>query len=89
MKFVAITLLLVAGLVGTAQQVAESLLDYHEVGIDAFLVRGFDPLPDSVQYGRELIPLTRALAAERLEKRLAERAALQASAAAHNTLATL
>ncbi|MFT7773777.1 LLM class flavin-dependent oxidoreductase [Roseateles sp.] len=53
------------GLVGTPQQVAESLLDYHDVGIDTFLVRGFDPLPDSVQYGRELIPLTRALAAQR------------------------
>ena len=69
------------GLVGTAQQVAESLLDYHEVGIDTFLIRGFDPLPDSVQYGRELIPLTRALAAERL----VARAALQASADATST----
>ncbi len=56
------------GLVGTPQQVAESLLEYHDVGIDTFLVRGFDPLPDSVQYGRELIPLTRALAAQRGEK---------------------
>jgi alkanesulfonate monooxygenase len=53
------------GLVGTPQQVAESLLDYHEVGIDTFLIRGFDPLRDTVQYGRELIPLTRALAAQR------------------------
>ena len=53
------------GLVGTPQQVAESLLDYRDVGIDTFLIRGFDPLPDSVQYGRELIPLTRELAANR------------------------
>jgi len=58
------------GLVGTPEQVAESLLDYHAVGIDTFLVRGFDPLRDAVQYGRELIPLTRRLAAQRatLEK---------------------
>jgi alkanesulfonate monooxygenase len=56
------------GLVGTPQQVAESLLDYHDVGIDTFLIRGFDPLADSVQYGRELIPLTRALAAQRAAK---------------------
>lgn len=53
------------GLVGTARQVAESLLDYHAVGIDTFLIRGFDPLRDVVQYGRELIPLTRELAAGR------------------------
>ncbi len=54
------------GLVGTAEQVAESLLDYHAVGIDTFLIRGFDPLRDAVDYGRELIPLTRRLAAEQL-----------------------
>lgn len=53
------------GLVGTPQQVAESLLDYRDVGVDTFLIRGFDPLRDTVQYGRELIPLTRALAAQR------------------------
>jgi len=53
------------GLVGTPRQVAESLLDYHDVGVDTFLIRGFDPLYDTVQYGRELIPLTRALAAQR------------------------
>jgi alkanesulfonate monooxygenase len=62
------------GLVGTPAQVAESLLDYHAVGIDTFLIRGFDPLRDAVHYGRELIPLTRALAAER---------AAQAHAQAH------
>jgi alkanesulfonate monooxygenase len=54
------------GLVGTPQQVAESLLEYHDVGVDTFLIRGFDPLRDAVDYGRELIPLTRALAAQRL-----------------------
>jgi hypothetical protein len=33
--------------------------------ITHFLVRGFDPLIDAIEYGRELIPLTRKLIAER------------------------
>ncbi len=47
------------GLVGTPEQVAESLLDYHALGIDTFLIRGFDPVPDAVDYGRRLLPLVR------------------------------
>lgn len=43
-------------LVGTAEQVAEALLDYYDLGITTFLIRGFDPYDDAVQYGRELIP---------------------------------
>lgn len=52
-------------LVGTPQQVAEALLDYYDLGITTFLIRGFDPLPDTLDYGRRLIPLTRQLLAER------------------------
>jgi alkanesulfonate monooxygenase len=52
-------------LVGTARQVAESLLDYYDVGITTFLIRGFDPVEDALQYGRELIPLVRAEVARR------------------------
>ena len=52
-------------LVGTPQQVAESLAEYYDLGIDIFLIRGFDPLIDAIEYGRELIPLTRKLVAER------------------------
>jgi len=52
-------------LVGTPEQVAEALLDYHDLGITTFLIRGFDPLDDAIDYGRKLIPLTRALIAER------------------------
>ena len=33
--------------------------------ITHFLVRGFDPLIDAIEYGRELIPLTRKLIVER------------------------
>lgn len=31
----------------------------------SFLIRGFDPLADAEDYGRELIPLTRAKVAAR------------------------
>jgi alkanesulfonate monooxygenase len=47
------------GLVGTPEQVAESMLDYYDIGVDHFLIRGFDPLADAIDYGRELIPLVR------------------------------
>ena len=53
------------GLVGTPDQVADAMLDYVGLGISTFLIRGFDPLVDAVQYGRELIPRVRALAAAR------------------------
>jgi alkanesulfonate monooxygenase len=43
-------------LVGTPAQVAEALLDYHDLGVSTFLIRGFEPLLDAVLYGRELIP---------------------------------
>jgi len=52
-------------LVGTPEQVAESLLDYYEAGATTLLIRGFDPLNDAVEYGRELIPLVRAEVARR------------------------
>nr|MBA2817072.1 alkanesulfonate monooxygenase [Candidatus Pantoea persica] len=44
---------------GTADQVSDALLDYYQLGIDSMLIRGFDPLNDAVEYGRELLPLTR------------------------------
>jgi alkanesulfonate monooxygenase len=59
------------GLVGTAEQVAESLLDYYDLGITTFLIRGFDPLEDAIDYGRELIPLVRSAVAERDGARVA------------------
>ena len=53
-------------LVGTPEQVADALLDYHDLGVTTFLIRGFDPLEDAIDFGRELIPRTRALVAQRL-----------------------
>jgi alkanesulfonate monooxygenase len=58
-------------LVGTPQQVAEAFLDYHALGVTTFLIRGFDPLEDAVDYGRELLPLTRRLVSERLAHKVA------------------
>jgi alkanesulfonate monooxygenase len=52
-------------LVGTPEQVAEALLDYYDLGITTFLIRGFDPLDDAIDYGKKLIPLTRELVAQR------------------------
>jgi alkanesulfonate monooxygenase len=45
--------------------VAEALADYYDLGVTTFLIRGFDPLDDAIDYGRELLPLTRQLVAER------------------------
>lgn len=53
-------------LVGTPEQVADALLDYYDLGVTTFLIRGFDPLEDVTDYGRELIPRTHALVAERI-----------------------
>jgi alkanesulfonate monooxygenase len=52
-------------LVGTPAQVADALLDYYDLGVTTFLIRGFDPLEDAIQYGSELIPLVREAVANR------------------------
>jgi alkanesulfonate monooxygenase len=52
-------------LVGTPEQVAESLLDYYDAGATTLLIRGFDPVQDAIDYGRDLIPLVRAEVAQR------------------------
>ncbi|MDB5616645.1 LLM class flavin-dependent oxidoreductase, partial [Tardiphaga sp.] len=52
-------------LVGTPEQVAEVFGDYYDLGVSHFLIRGFDPLIDAIDYGRDLIPRTRELIAQR------------------------
>jgi alkanesulfonate monooxygenase len=52
-------------LVGTPEQVVDALLDYWDVGIRKFLFRGFDPLEDAIDYGRNLLPLLREATARR------------------------
>lgn len=51
--------------VGTPAQVADALLRYHDLGVDAFLIRGFDPLADVVEWGDALVPALRRGAADR------------------------
>jgi alkanesulfonate monooxygenase len=50
-------------LVGTPRQVADALMAYRRAGVDTVLIRGFDPLDDVVDWGRELVPLLREQAA--------------------------
>jgi len=54
-------------LVGTPDQVVESLLAYHDLGVTTFLIRGFSPLQDAIEYGREIIPRVREEIARRDE----------------------
>lgn len=52
-------------LVGTAEQVADAILKYHDIGITIFLFRGLDPRTDAADYGRRLVPLLRERTADR------------------------
>jgi alkanesulfonate monooxygenase len=60
-------------LVGTPDQVADAMLDYYDLGITTFLIRGFDPLEDAIAYGRDLLP--------RVKERVAARQTLSITAA--------
>jgi alkanesulfonate monooxygenase len=52
-------------LVGTPEQVVDSILDYYDAGITTLLIRGFDAYADTLEYGKELIPLLREEVAKR------------------------
>ncbi|MET9398003.1 LLM class flavin-dependent oxidoreductase [Kitasatospora sp. NPDC002965] len=67
-------------LVGTPETVAQALLDYVDLGVTTLLIRGYDPLDDAIDYGRELLPLVRQEVARR-----DERAAREAAAGAEAT----
>jgi alkanesulfonate monooxygenase len=45
-------------LVGSPETVAAAMLDYHEIGVTTFLIRGYDPYEDLEGY-REVISLVR------------------------------
>ena len=49
-----------SGHVGTGRQVADALLEYWELGVENFLIRGFDQLGDVEDWGKLLIPELRA-----------------------------
>ncbi|MFI1050770.1 LLM class flavin-dependent oxidoreductase [Streptomyces griseoruber] len=54
-------------LVGTPETVARALLDYLDIGVTTFLLRGYQPLRDAAEFGRTLLPLVRQ-EAERRER---------------------
>ena len=47
------------------ETVAEAMVAYYDLGATSLLIRGYDPLPDAVEYGEELIPRVRALVRDR------------------------
>lgn len=49
-------------LVGTPDSVAAALLAYHRIGVNRFLISGFDPLADIAQFGEEIVPRLRSFA---------------------------
>jgi alkanesulfonate monooxygenase len=51
-------------LVGTPETVAKAMLEYYKLGATSLLIRGYDPRPDAIQYGEELIPRLRELVAD-------------------------
>src|SRR5208282_2585134 len=62
-------------LVGTPETVAKAMLEYYKLGATSLLIRGYDPRPDAVQYGEELIPRLRE--PHRIVKRRSRKAALR------------
>lgn len=58
-------------LVGTPVQVAEALMAYYDAGVTTLLMRGFNPLQDAIEYGRELVPLVRAEVSHRMKATVA------------------
>lgn len=68
-------------LVGTPDQVAETLLKYNEAGCSTLLIRGYHPVQDAVDYGRDLLPIVREEVRIRdmRAKNEADRAALESA----------
>jgi alkanesulfonate monooxygenase len=52
-------------LVGTPEQVAEAMLRYYDIGVTTLLLKGFDPLVDTIDFGERLLPLLRTGCATR------------------------
>ena len=63
-------------LVGSAETVAAAILDYVDRGASLVSIRGYDTLPDAVDYGRYVLPLVRQELAHR--KATGQRGTLQA-----------
>jgi alkanesulfonate monooxygenase len=57
-------------LVGTPQQVADAMIRYCDIGVSTLLLKGFDPLEDAIEFGKELVPMIREGVAKRDVSRL-------------------
>lgn len=57
-------------LVGSAQTVADSILDYVDLGCELISIRGYDNLNDAIDYGRYVLPKVRRVLDEREQARL-------------------
>ena len=55
-------------LVGSYQTIADSILDYVDLGCDLISIRGYDNLNDAIDYGRHVLPRVR----EALKKKEAD-----------------
>ena len=62
-------------LVGTPDEIVDALMDYYAVGVNAFILRGFDPLTDIARIGSTILPALRArVAAHDAQQQVAEHA---------------
>lgn len=48
-------------LVGSYEQVAERIEEYHQMGVDSFVLSGFPHLEEAIHLGAELLPLLRRI----------------------------
>lgn len=55
-------------LVGSPQTIADSILDYVDLGAELISIRGYDNLNDAIDYGRYILPRVREALKEREEK---------------------
>jgi alkanesulfonate monooxygenase len=44
---------------GSLQTIADSLLDYVDLGAELISIRGYDNLNDAIDYGRNILPRVR------------------------------
>ncbi|KAH8911173.1 bacterial luciferase-like protein [Coniochaeta sp. PMI_546] len=55
-------------LVGSPQTIADSILDYVDLGAELISIRGYDNLNDAIDYGRYILPRVREALEEREKK---------------------
>ncbi len=59
-------------LVGSYDTVTQAILDYHHLGFEIFGLRGYDFVPDAIEFGRHVIPQLKQEVAHREQGKSAE-----------------